>query len=55
VKSSREIIQKIDWLLEQKENFTDVVQLAMLEQDIQRLEWVLGTGPDVILVPKPHA
>jgi len=53
MKTDAEIRDKIEWLVNQRPNFTHAAQRKMLELQIGCYEWALGEGPDVILVPKP--
>ena len=46
------LADKLAWLIAQQPNFTDSVQAKLLQTDINRLKWVLGEGPDIVMVPK---
>ena len=52
MKTEQQIRDKIKWLEEQIPNF-DGEQFKILMWDIARLQWVVGDGPDNILVPIP--
>lgn len=54
MKSESVIRAKLDQMQAQRANFSDPVQIRIFNAEIKRLEWVLGIGPDVVLVPKPN-
>jgi|APCry1669189567_1035234.scaffolds.fasta_scaffold240051_1 hypothetical protein len=53
MRTEEEIKTRLEQMIAQRPNFHDAIQIKRLDAEIKRLEWVLGTGPDVILVPKP--
>jgi hypothetical protein len=52
LRTEKEIRAKLAWLRGELPNFNDENQALRVRTDIQRLLWVLGEGPDVIIVPK---
>jgi hypothetical protein len=53
LRTEAEIRAKLAFLRGELANFSDENQALRVRTDIQRLLWVLGEGPDVIIVPKP--
>jgi aminoglycoside N3'-acetyltransferase len=51
--TEKEIRDKLRSLINSIGNYRDEGQLRIIHAEIKRLRWVLGEGPDVILVPRP--
>lgn len=51
MKTEQEIRLKLQQLTEQLGNFTDPRQISIVKGEIRRVAWILGEGPDFVLVP----
>jgi hypothetical protein len=46
------IRERLDELKGERDDYRDPVQLKEVDGQISTLEWVLGLGPEVVIVPK---
>jgi hypothetical protein len=52
MQSEAAIRDRLDELKESRDDYRDSVQLKEVDMQILTLEWVLGLGPEVVMVPK---
>jgi hypothetical protein len=54
MRTETEVRAELATKLEQQGSYSDPCQKREVATDIARMKWMLGEGPNVVIVPKPN-